>query len=275
MSAMPPSTPPVEPPEGFAAPGVLVKDDKRPELIFATRRKFLVVFFIAVILLVCWFYVDRLSNPLSGIDQGLTGGAYPKTMAAQTAIMRTGGLAVSATAVVPNVNTSSLMPGNQGVQPSSGGSVPGAMQSVACRALSDLGTSVGRILNQSLVRVGGFSYARSGMYFVIDPDVGWVDALYLTCPPEVVRLERPYLIAPTATGTRVPYAAGVRQTVVVPQTVIVIATANGNSGSGIYVDSGGCVVFNISNVRSIFADGNPVAGGARICNVNSFTVNVR
>ncbi|MBM3128198.1 MAG: hypothetical protein FJ009_06105 [Chloroflexi bacterium] len=285
-------------PEKLAAPGVTPKDNTRPELHFQNRRKLLTLFFIVLILGVCWFMGSRFANPLQGADMALTGGATAakKRETAQALEQQQGplppavkGLALTATppaigggimgASQPNV------PAPQQQQPATSGrssgvivAAPNEINAVMCRVVSNFEAESVKLLQGSLVRASGFSYAKNGVVYLSDPNVGWVDSTWLGCPPEIVRIERPYFVSPTVTPTGKAKGPEVLR-VAVPQTVVVSATPcvlpkTPAEVNGVVLE-GDCVIFQITGVRAIYADGKPVSGGTKICGVNNFSVTIR
>jgi len=206
----------------------------------------LMLFAIIVIVVICMMYAFALSNPTKGLEK----------------IASAGG--VTPTVVLPNVQPTPVPQSN-------------FMTSVRCRMVSDVTVPIGLLAANAQVVVSGWSWSNSGMVLISDPNVGWLPAVHVGCPQNVISLERPYLVSPSSTPTVTPTlgrssgAAIIRVITATPAPMLptVVPTLT----NAVYID-GDCVLFNVWGVRSIFVNGGtPVSGGARVCSVTSFVIN--
>lgn len=240
---------------GSSVPPVSQPKKYRPETKFHGRRVMILLFLVVVIVMICMTYAFTLSNPTKGLDK-------------------------IASASVGSPTGSSVSSASQVVQPQPA-QLNSLVTSVRCRAVGDVPLANGLLPNYSQVVVSGWSWSNGGMVFVADPaNVGWLTATLINCPQNVVALERPYFASPTPTASVTPTV--IRQSAGAPVVRYVQITATPGPivpvvsptlSNAVYLE-GDCVSFNVWGVRSIFINGGtPVAGGSRVCDVKSFTVN--
>lgn len=152
-----------------------------------------------------------------------------------------------------------------------------------CYSNSDIRFADKFIPVRSKVIVTGFTYANGGLVQVAG---AWLDASMVRCGGDLALLEVSYFATVTPFPTNTPVVNAVVPTARIvyvnpspyptytpyPTSVLVSQSQDVN---GIWVDGAGCYHFSIYNVREIYVNGLPAAGGNVICDVRDFRVVVK